>query len=163
MIIVGKHVSRLSGYAPALPTPFQENGGVDAAAFERLCDRQIREGATALVACGTTGEAPTLSDAEHDTIVRIAVELAQGRVPVIAGTGSNATSHAIELTLAPMLCCRSCPITTSQHKPGCMRIFKRSPTRRVCQLVCTMFLLVRSAVWRMKPSPGLLNAQSSLG
>jgi 4-hydroxy-tetrahydrodipicolinate synthase len=100
MIIVGKHVSRLSGYAPALPTPFEDNGCVDAAAFERLCDRQIREGATALVVCGTTGEAPTLSDAEHDAIVRIAVEVAQGRVPVIAGAGSNATSHAIELTRA---------------------------------------------------------------
>jgi len=96
-MITGKHVSMLSGYAPALPTPFDQNGEVDDAAFEWLCDRQIREGATALVVCGTTGEAPTLSSAEHDRIVRIAVGVAHGRVPVIAGAGSNATSHAIEL------------------------------------------------------------------
>jgi 4-hydroxy-tetrahydrodipicolinate synthase len=96
-MITGKHVSRLSGYAPALPTPFDQNGNVDSAAFEALCDRQIQEGATALVVCGTTGEAPTLSRAEHYAIVCIAVSVAQGRVPVIAGAGSNSTSQAIAL------------------------------------------------------------------
>jgi 4-hydroxy-tetrahydrodipicolinate synthase len=96
-MITERHVSRLSGYAPALPTPFDRDGEIDAAAFERLCERQIEEGATALVVCGTTGEAPTLSRQEHDVIVRAAVNVAHGRVPVIAGAGSNATSHAIEL------------------------------------------------------------------
>jgi 4-hydroxy-tetrahydrodipicolinate synthase len=96
-MITGKHVSRLSGYAPALPTPFDQNGSVDSAALEALCDRQIQEGATALVVCGTTGEAPTLSRAEHCAIACIAVGVAQGRVPVIAGAGSNSTSQAIEL------------------------------------------------------------------
>jgi 4-hydroxy-tetrahydrodipicolinate synthase len=96
-MIDGRHVSRLSGYAPAVPTPFDRNGHVDSAALEALCDRQIQEGATALVVCGTTGEAPTLSRAEHYAIVCIAVGVAQGRVPVIAGAGSNATSQAIEL------------------------------------------------------------------
>src|SRR6267154_6807405 len=96
-MITGKHVSKLSCYAPALPTPFDQNGNVDSAAFAFLCDRQIQEGATALVVCGTTGEAPTLTRAEHAAIVRIAVAVAQGRVPVIAGAGSNSTSQAIEL------------------------------------------------------------------
>ena len=96
-MITGKHVSKLSGYAPALPTPFDQNGNVDSAAFEFLCDRQIQEGATALVVCGTTGEAPTLTRAEHYAIVCVAVSVAQGRVPVIAGAGSNSTSQAIEL------------------------------------------------------------------
>jgi 4-hydroxy-tetrahydrodipicolinate synthase len=95
-MITGKHVSRLSGYAPALPTPFDQNGNVDTAALKALCGRQIQEGATALVVCGTTGEAPTLNRAEHYTIVCIAVSVAQGRVPVIAGAGSNSTSQAIE-------------------------------------------------------------------
>jgi 4-hydroxy-tetrahydrodipicolinate synthase len=94
-MITGKHVSRLSGYAPALPTPFAQNGNVDSVALETLCDRQIQEGASALVVCGTTGEAPTLTRAEHYAIVCIAVGAAQGRVPVIAGAGSNATSQAI--------------------------------------------------------------------
>ena len=95
-----RHVSRLSGYAPALPTPFDEDGNIDIAALEQLCDRQVHEGAAALVVCGTTGEAPNLTRAEQTTIVGVAVEVAHGRVPVIAGAGSNATSHAIELTRA---------------------------------------------------------------
>src|ERR1700687_704070 len=98
MATIGRHGSKLSGYAPALPTPFGDDGNVDVAAFEQLCDRQIRAGATALVVCGTTGEAPTLRPAEHTTLIQIAVGVARGRIPVIAGAGSNSTAHAIELT-----------------------------------------------------------------
>jgi 4-hydroxy-tetrahydrodipicolinate synthase len=98
MYSIGRHVSRLSGYAPALPTPFDYQDNIDGAAFERLCDRQIEQGATALVVCGTTGEAPTLSPGEHRELIRIAVGIARSRVPVIAGAGANATAHAVELT-----------------------------------------------------------------
>jgi len=98
MSAIGRHVAKLSGYAPALPTPFDADGSVDAAAFERLCDLQVRMGATALVVCGTTGEAPTLRPAEHHILVRIAVDAARGRIPVIAGAGCNSTAHAVELT-----------------------------------------------------------------
>ncbi|HXX08749.1 MAG TPA: 4-hydroxy-tetrahydrodipicolinate synthase [Pseudolabrys sp.] len=97
-LIIGRHVSKLSGYAPAVPTPFDRDGNIDRAAFENFCEKQINEGATALVVCGTTGEAPTLRPAEHHVLVRIAVYVARGRVPVIAGAGSNSTVHAIELT-----------------------------------------------------------------
>src|ERR1700730_13536624 len=100
MSAIGRHVCKLSGYAPALPTPFGGDGMVDTAGFEWFCDRQIHEGATALVVCGTTGEAPTLSPEEHGTLIRIAVDVARGRIPVIAGAGSNSTAHAIELTRA---------------------------------------------------------------
>jgi 4-hydroxy-tetrahydrodipicolinate synthase len=96
MLHPGRHVSKLSGYAPAIPTPFDQNGDIDATALERFCEMQIDHGATALVVCGTTGEAPTLTRAEHDRIVRIAVDVAHARVPVIAGAGSNSTSQAIE-------------------------------------------------------------------
>jgi 4-hydroxy-tetrahydrodipicolinate synthase len=96
--MLAQNALRLSGFSPAVPTPFDESGEVDVAALECLCDWQIRHGANALVVCGTTGEAPTLSRAEHDQIVRIAVDVARGRVPVIAGTGSNSTSQAIELS-----------------------------------------------------------------
>jgi 4-hydroxy-tetrahydrodipicolinate synthase len=95
--ILGRHVSRLSGFAPALPTPFDADGALDEAALAQFCDRQIRDGATALVVCGTTGEASTLSLDEHQKIIRVAVDAAHGRVPVIAGAGSNATSQAIAL------------------------------------------------------------------
>ena len=98
MSIQGRHVSRLSGFAPAVPTPFDEHGAIDRAAFEQFCDRQIDEGAAALVVCGTTGEAPTLSPEEHTELIRIAVGVARGRIPVIAGAGSNSTAHAVELT-----------------------------------------------------------------
>jgi 4-hydroxy-tetrahydrodipicolinate synthase len=95
--IVGRHVSRLSGYAPALPTPFGENASVDLPCLERFCIQQIHAGATALVVCGTTGEAPTLTLDERREIVRVAVKASRGRVPVIAGAGSNSTTRVVEL------------------------------------------------------------------
>jgi 4-hydroxy-tetrahydrodipicolinate synthase len=97
MPTIGRHVAKLSGYAPALPTPFDDNGDVDGEAFERLCDLQITCGATALVVGGTTGEASTLTSVEQGELIRIAVGVSRDRVPVIAGTGSNATDHAIAL------------------------------------------------------------------
>jgi 4-hydroxy-tetrahydrodipicolinate synthase len=93
----GNHVENLAGYAPAVPTPFNHDGTIDRSAFEQFCDLQIKAGATALVVCGTTGEAPTLSRAEHSGLIRIATIAAHGRVPIIAGAGSNSTAHAIEL------------------------------------------------------------------
>jgi 4-hydroxy-tetrahydrodipicolinate synthase len=88
----------LAGYIPDLPTPFDVNGAIDLTAFERLCERHIRAGVSAIVAGETTGEASTLTPAEHETIVHAAVGIARGRVRVIAGAGSNSTSQAIELT-----------------------------------------------------------------
>ena len=86
------------GIATALITPFKLNGEVDYDAYGRLIDWQIECGIDALVSCGTTGEGPTLSDEEHKEVVRYCVERTAGRVPVIAGTGSNDTAYAIELT-----------------------------------------------------------------
>src|SRR6266403_478775 len=88
----------LVGYIPDLPTPFDESDRMDLIAFARLCERQIEAGVSAIVVGETAGEASTLTPAEHDTIVRSAVEIARDRVRVIAGAGSNSTSQAIELT-----------------------------------------------------------------
>ena len=85
------------GVATAIITPTNANG-VDYEAFGRLIDWQIEEGINAIVVCGTTGENPTLSDAEHKECIRFCVERVAHRVPVIAGTGSNDTAHAIEMT-----------------------------------------------------------------
>ena len=90
-----KHIFK--GVATALVTPLNENG-VDYPAFKRLIEWQIQEGINALVICGTTGEGSTLSDAEHRQVLKFALDTAAGRVPMIAGTGSNDTSYAIELT-----------------------------------------------------------------
>ena len=85
------------GVATALVTPLTENG-VDYNQFGRLIDWQIDEGVNALVVCGTTGESSTLTDEEHREAIRFCVERTNGRIPVIAGTGSNDTAYAIELT-----------------------------------------------------------------
>ena len=85
------------GSIPALVTPFA-GGKVDEDAYRELIDWQIAEGSNALVPCGTTGEGATLSTDEHRRLIRLAVEVSRGRVPVIAGCGSNNTAHAIELT-----------------------------------------------------------------
>ncbi len=85
------------GVATAIITPMNEQG-VDYPAFARLIDWQIAEGINALVVCGTTGEGSTLSDEEHREVLKFAVRHVAGRVPVIAGTGSNDTAYAIDLT-----------------------------------------------------------------
>ena len=90
----------LSGSITALVTPFRDDGSVNEAAFRDLVEWQIAEGSSALVACGTTGEAATLSATEHFAVVRQCVVQAKGRVPVIAGTGSNDTRVATENLVA---------------------------------------------------------------
>ena len=82
-----------SGSIPALVTPFRD-GALDEKAFRRLVDWQIDNGSNALVPCGTTGEASTLSNAEHHRVIEVCVEQAAGRVPIIAGCGSNDTMNA---------------------------------------------------------------------
>jgi 4-hydroxy-tetrahydrodipicolinate synthase len=85
------------GSLVALITPFRD-GAVDEKRFQELVDWQIREGTHGVVPCGTTGESPTMTHAEHQRVVELCIEVARGRVPVIAGTGSNCTHEAIELT-----------------------------------------------------------------
>lgn len=85
------------GAMTALVTPFKD-GGVDNEALEKLIEFQISEGIHAIVICGTTGESPTLSHEEHDAVIERSVKVANGRVPIIAGTGSNSTAEAIRLT-----------------------------------------------------------------
>lgn len=87
-----------SGVYTALITPFTEYGLVDEQALADLIEFQIEQGIDGLVPCGTTGESPTLSHSEHDRVIARTVEIANGRVPVIAGTGSNATSEAVQLS-----------------------------------------------------------------
>ena len=86
-----------TGAATAIITPFK-NGKIDYESFEKLINWQIDEGIDAIVVCGTTGEASTLTDDEHRDAIKFAVDTVAGRVPVIAGTGSNDTAYAIELT-----------------------------------------------------------------
>ncbi|MEM9013817.1 MAG: 4-hydroxy-tetrahydrodipicolinate synthase [Pseudomonadota bacterium] len=90
-------MNTLKGSMTALITPFRDDR-IDDEAFVRLVERQIDQGTHALVPTGTTGEAAALTDDEHEHVVRLCVETARGRIPVIAGAGSNVTASAIELS-----------------------------------------------------------------
>lgn len=90
----------LAGFIPDLPTPFNPRGEIDPEAFGRLCERQIAAGATALVVGETAGESPTLEHAERERLIRIAARVARHQVPIIAGSGSNATDRAVTFTRA---------------------------------------------------------------
>ena len=87
------------GAITALITPMKEDGKIDFTAFERLVDDQINKSIDALVVCGTTGESATLDDNEHRDLIKCCIGAAAGRVPVIAGTGSNDTRYAIDLSV----------------------------------------------------------------
>ena len=89
--------TKFRGLGVALVTPFKTDGSLDEAALERFIDFQIAEGTNFLVPCGTTGENPALTQDEHRRVVEIAVKRSNGRVPVLAGAGSNSTDKAIEL------------------------------------------------------------------
>jgi 4-hydroxy-tetrahydrodipicolinate synthase len=89
---------RLSGCGTALVTPFSTNGSIDEAALRAFVDWQIEEGIHFLVPCGSTGEAATMTLEEHCRVVSIVVDQAKGRVPIVAGAGSNDTHKAIELS-----------------------------------------------------------------
>jgi 4-hydroxy-tetrahydrodipicolinate synthase len=89
---------RLTGCGTALVTPFTHAGEIDEPALRRLVEWQVEQGVHFLVPCGSTGEAATLTPAEHRRVVEITVEVANGRVPIVAGAGSNDTARAIALS-----------------------------------------------------------------
>jgi len=88
----------ITGSLVAIVTPMHEDGRLDIARFRKLIDWHVAEGTDGIVVVGTTGESPTVDFDEHKELIRIAVEHAKGRIPVIAGTGGNSTTEAIELT-----------------------------------------------------------------
>ena len=88
----------LTGSIVAIVTPMQDDGKLDIARFKSLMDWHIAEGTDGIVVVGTTGESPTVSFDEHKELIRVAVQHAAGRIPIVAGTGANSTAEAIELT-----------------------------------------------------------------
>lgn len=91
-------MSVFKGSGVALATPMKKNGEINYDAMEKLIEFQIENGTDALVVVGTSGEAPTLDDPEHLEAIRFSAQVAKGRVPVIAGTGSNNTAHAVMMS-----------------------------------------------------------------
>ncbi len=142
------------GTFTALVTPFR-NGAIDVAAFEKLIENQIAAGITGIVAVGTTGESPTLSHEERQELIRFAVAIAKKRCQVLAGTGSNATQHAVadtkaaEKHLALTVHCSSRRITTSRARKVCFAISKQLPMPQPCRSCSTTFL--GDAGWMLHP------------
>ena len=88
------------GSLVAMVTPFHD-GRIDEAKLRELVEFHVAHGTDGLVPCGTTGESPTLTHEEHKRVVEIVIQQARGRIPVVAGTGSNSTAEAIEMTSTP--------------------------------------------------------------
>ena len=88
----------ITGSLVAIVTPMHEDGSLDLGSFRKLIDWHVAEGTDGIVVVGTTGESPTVDFDEHKELIRVAVEHAKGRIPIIAGTGGNSTAEAIELT-----------------------------------------------------------------
>lgn len=98
MSLVGQsYTPRIKGSIPALITPMDTQGNIDYDAYKKLIDWHIAEGSDGLVIVGTSGESPTIDFDEHERLIALAVEYADGRIPIIAGTGANATREAIRL------------------------------------------------------------------
>src|SRR5512137_85018 len=87
----------LTGSLVAIATPMRQGGALDLPALGKLIDFHVASGTAGIVVVGTTGESPTVDFDEHCQLIKAAVELARGRVPIIAGTGANSTSEAVEL------------------------------------------------------------------
>ena len=92
----------LQGVFTAIITPFTEDGKIDEDELIKLIEFQIEQGISGIVPCGTTGESPTLTHAEHDRVIELTIKQVNGRVPVIAGTGSNSTAEAVRLSIHAM-------------------------------------------------------------
>lgn len=141
------------GSMVALVTPMQEDGALDYEALERLVEFHVESGTDAIISVGTTGESPTLDEKEHCEVIRKTVEFARGRVPVIAGTGSNCTREAINLTRSAMksgadACLLVTPYYNKPTQEGLYQHFKKIadevaipqilynvPGRTVCDLL----------------------------
>ena len=121
------------GLATAIVTPFR-NGTIDIPTFEKLLDAQLAANVDAIVVCGTTGESATLSSSEQLTLIAHAMQYTAGRCKIIAGTGSNDTAHAIDLSRAASSMGVSAvlivtPTTINARKPASSRTMKPSQTR----------------------------------
>ncbi|MGH8745290.1 MAG: dihydrodipicolinate synthase family protein, partial [Burkholderiales bacterium] len=87
----------ITGSLVAIVTPMHEDGSLDLESFRQLIDWHVAEGSDGIVVVGTTGESPTVDVDEHKELIRVAVEHAKGRIPIVAGTGGNSTAEAVEL------------------------------------------------------------------
>ena len=162
----------VKGSLVAIVTPMQDGGALDLPAFTRLIDRHIESGTAAIVAVGTTGESPTVNVEEHCLIIRTAVEHAAGRIPVIAGTGGNATTEAIELTayakkVGANACLSVVPYYNKPPQEGLYRHFRTIAEKVDLPLILynvpgrTVADLANETVLRLAQVPGIIGIKDA--
>jgi 4-hydroxy-tetrahydrodipicolinate synthase len=162
----------VKGSLVAIVTPMQDGGALDLPAFTRLIDRHIASGTAAIVAVGTTGESPTVNVEEHCLVIRTAVEHAAGRIPVIAGTGGNATTEAIELTayakkVGAAACLSVVPYYNKPTQEGLYRHFRTIAEKVDLPLLLynvpgrTVADLANDTVLRLAQVPGIVGIKDA--
>lgn len=145
-----------TGSIVALVTPMDEKGKVCRSSLKKLIDYHVASGTSAIVSVGTTGESATLSHDEHGDVVMMTLELADGRIPVIAGTGANATAEAISLTQrfndsGVVGCLTVTPYYNRPTQKVCSSISKPSLSILTCRKFCIMCRPVLAAICCRKP------------
>jgi len=164
----------IQGSIPALVTPMHEDGSLDFDGLRRLIDWHVAEGTDCIAVVGTTGESPTVSIEVHCEIVRVAVEHAGGRIPVMAGTGGNATSEAIELTRYARQVGADCtlqvvPYYNKPSQEGMVRHFRAVAEAVDLPLVLynvpgrTVADLQHETVLRLAQVPGIVGIKEATG
>jgi 4-hydroxy-tetrahydrodipicolinate synthase len=162
----------VKGSLVAIVTPMQDGGALDLRAFTRLIDRHVTSGTAAIVAVGTTGESPTVNVEEHCLVIRTAVEHAAGRIPVIAGTGGNATTEAIELTayakkIGATACLSVVPYYNKPSQEGLYRHFRTIAEKVDLPLILynvpgrTVADLANDTVLRLAQVPGVVGIKDA--
>ena len=162
----------ITGSLVAIITPMLEDGRLDLARFKSLIDWHIAEGTDGIVVVGTTGESPTVDFDEHKELIRVAVEHAKGRIPVIAGTGGNSTAEAIELTQSAKkngatACLSVVPYYNKPTQEGLYRHFRKiAETVDLPMLlynvpVRTVTDLLNDTVLRLAQLPGVIGVKDA--
>jgi 4-hydroxy-tetrahydrodipicolinate synthase len=162
----------ITGSLVAIVTPMREDGALDFARFRELIDWHVAEGTDGLVVVGTTGESPTVNVDEHKEVMRVAVEHARGRIPVIAGTGGNSTAEAIELTASAKkngatACLSVVPYYNKPTQEGMYRHFRKIAETVDLPLILynvpprTVADLANDTVLRLAQVPGIIGIKDA--
>lgn len=157
-----------TGSAVALITPMHQDGSIHFSALKSLLERQITQETDAIVVCGTTGEASTLTVREHLKVIQTAVDIVSGRVPVLAGTGSNDTAHAIEMSkraaaLGADGLLLVTPYYNKTNAAGLERHFLPLPMPHRFRVLCIMFPLAPACRFVPKHMPSWHSTLTLLG
>jgi 4-hydroxy-tetrahydrodipicolinate synthase len=162
----------ITGSLVAIVTPMQEDGRLDMARFRELIDWHVAEGTDGIVVVGTTGESPTVDFDEHKELIRVAVDHAKGRIPVVAGTGGNSTAEAVELTesakkAGATACLSVVPYYNKPTQEGLYRHFRKIAESAGLPMIVynvpgrTVADLANDTVMRLAQVPGIIGIKDA--